>query len=70
MDVLFKLTHTLRDTDIKNYPFDRNLQVWPAVFGVETFHKFLLEDIMRAFYPTSGETHVHMKLQQEQQTTN
>ena len=70
MDVLFKVRHTLRDSDIKNYRFDRNLQVWSAVFRVETFHKFLLEDIMRAFYPTRGETHMHMKLKQEQQTTN
>ena len=48
------------------YRFDRNLQVWSAVFRVETFRKFLLENIMRAFYPTSGETHVRMKLKQEQ----
>ena len=61
MDVLFKLRYTLHDSDIKNYRFDRNLQVWSAVFRIETFHKFLLEDIMRAFYPTSGETHVCMK---------
>ena len=54
MDVRFKHRHTLRDSDIKNYRFDRNLQVWSAVFRVETFHKFLLEDIMRAFYPTRG----------------
>ena len=66
MDVLFEHRHTLRDSDIKNYRFNRNLQVWSAVFRVETFHKFLLEDIMRAFYPTSGETHVRKKVQQEQ----
>ena len=41
MDVLFKLRHTLRDSDIKNYRFDRNLQVWSAVFQVEMFEVFI-----------------------------
>ena len=41
MDVIFKLRHTLSKSDIKNYCFDINLQVWSAVFRVEMFEVFI-----------------------------
>ena len=65
-----QLRHILCDSDITNYRFDRNLQVWSAGFRVETFRSFYWRISCEPFFRQRGETCVRMQLQQEQQRTN